>query len=81
LHEEELHNVYFLTEIIIMLKSTRIRWTGHLVSMDRGGMHIEFWWVSHKEVFYVDGRITLRRIIEKWTRVIWLRKGRSERRL
>jgi hypothetical protein len=30
LHNEELHNLNFLTGIIIMIKSRRIRWAGHV---------------------------------------------------
>jgi hypothetical protein len=30
LHNEELHNVYFSPNIIRMIKSRRMRWTGHV---------------------------------------------------
>jgi hypothetical protein len=30
LHNEELHNLYFLASIIRIFKSRRMRWTGHV---------------------------------------------------
>jgi hypothetical protein len=33
LNTEELHNLYSSTSIIRVIKSRRIRWTGHTVSM------------------------------------------------
>jgi hypothetical protein len=33
LHNEELHNLYYLPSIIRMIKSKRIRWTGHVARM------------------------------------------------
>jgi hypothetical protein len=49
LHNEELHNLYSSPSIIIMLKSKRIRWAGHVARMGLRGMHIEYWWESSKE--------------------------------
>jgi hypothetical protein len=33
LHNEELHNMYFSSNMIIIIKSRRIRWTGHVARM------------------------------------------------
>jgi hypothetical protein len=33
LHNEELHNLYFLADIIIVIKSWRMRLAGHIASM------------------------------------------------
>jgi hypothetical protein len=33
LHNEELHNFYSSTSIIRMIKSTKMRWAGHVVRM------------------------------------------------
>jgi hypothetical protein len=33
LHNEELHNLYSLPDIIRIIKSKRIRWTGHVARM------------------------------------------------
>jgi hypothetical protein len=36
LHNEELHNLYSLTDIIRQIKSRRMRWTGHVARMGEG---------------------------------------------
>jgi hypothetical protein len=33
LHNEELHNLYFSSNIIRMIKSRRMRWTGHVAQI------------------------------------------------
>jgi hypothetical protein len=43
LHNEELHDLYSSQNIIRMIKSRRMRWAGHLVRMERRGMHIGYW--------------------------------------
>jgi hypothetical protein len=35
LHNEELHNLYATTNIVRVIKSRRIRWTGHEACMGR----------------------------------------------
>jgi hypothetical protein len=35
LHNEELHNLYASTYIVRVITSRRMRWTGHIVRMDR----------------------------------------------
>jgi hypothetical protein len=49
LHNEELHNLYYSPYIIRMIKSRRMRWTGHVTRMGRRGMHLGYWWESQKE--------------------------------
>jgi hypothetical protein len=49
LHNEELHNLYSLPNIIRMIKSRRMRWARHVARMGRRGMHIGYWWESQKE--------------------------------
>jgi hypothetical protein len=49
LHDEELHNLYSSPNIIRMIKSTRIRWAGHLALMGGRGIHKGYWWESQKE--------------------------------
>jgi hypothetical protein len=49
LHNEELHNLYSSPSIIRIIKSRRMRWTGHVARMGRRGMHIGYWWASQKE--------------------------------
>jgi hypothetical protein len=48
LHYEEVHNLYSSPSIIIMIKSRRMRWAGHVERIGRRGMHLEYWWESQK---------------------------------
>jgi hypothetical protein len=48
LHNEELHNMYSLPNVIRMIKSRRIRRAGHVARMGGLGMHIGYWWESQK---------------------------------
>jgi hypothetical protein len=41
LHNEELHNLYSSPNR--MIKSRRMRWTGHVTRMGRRGMHRGYW--------------------------------------
>jgi hypothetical protein len=47
--DEELHNLYFLPNIITMIKSRRMGWTCHVAGMGKGGMHIGYRWEGQKE--------------------------------
>jgi hypothetical protein len=49
LHNEELHNLYSSPNLIRMIKSRKMRWTGHVAQMGRTGMHIGYRWGSQKE--------------------------------
>jgi hypothetical protein len=49
LHNEELHNLYSSPSIIRMIKSRKMRWTGHVENTVRRGIHTRFWWESQKE--------------------------------
>jgi hypothetical protein len=49
LHNEELHNLYSSPSIIRMIKSRRMRWSGHVAQKGRRGMHIGIRWESRKE--------------------------------
>jgi hypothetical protein len=44
LHNEKLKALYSPPNIIRMIKSTGMRWVGHVVRMGRGGVYIGFWW-------------------------------------
>jgi hypothetical protein len=44
LHDEELHNLCSLPNIIGMIKSRWMRWAGHVPRMRLRGMDIEIWW-------------------------------------
>jgi hypothetical protein len=49
LHNGELHNLFSLPNIIIIIKSRRMRWVGYVARMGIRGMNIGFWWESQKE--------------------------------
>jgi hypothetical protein len=40
LHNKELHDLYSSPSIIQIIKSRRMRWTGHVARMGRKGTHI-----------------------------------------
>jgi hypothetical protein len=44
LDNEEFRNLYFSQNKIRIIRSRRMRWTGHLARTGRWGMHIGFWW-------------------------------------
>jgi hypothetical protein len=48
LHNEKLHNFYYLQNIIRMMKSMRMRWAEHVARMGKRGMHTGYWWESQK---------------------------------
>jgi hypothetical protein len=52
LPNEELRNLYCSPSIIRIIKSRRMRWSGHVARMGRRGMceYIGFWWESRKEI-------------------------------
>jgi hypothetical protein len=45
----ELRNLYCSPSIIIMMKSIRMIWKGHVARMGRRGIHMGFWWEPQKE--------------------------------
>jgi hypothetical protein len=49
LHSEELHNLYFSPSKIRMMKSRRMKLTGHVARIRVRGMRIVYWWESQKE--------------------------------
>ena len=71
LHNEELNDLYYLPNIILVIKSRKMRWTGHVALVgDRRG-YTGFWCGNMRERDHledpgVDGRIILRWIFRKW---------------
>jgi hypothetical protein len=49
LRDEELHSLYSSPSIIMMIKSRRMKWEGHVARMGRRGMNIGFSWESQME--------------------------------
>jgi hypothetical protein len=77
LHSDELHSLYLSPNIIMVIKSRRIRWAGHVARMGRGKIFTGFWLGGQKgrdhwEDLGVGGRITLR-----WTLGRQGSKGRT----
>ena len=85
LHNEELNDMYSSPKITRVIKSRRMRWTGHVTCMGIGEVYTGFWWGNLKERDIlddpgVDGRIILRWIFRKcdegaWSGESWLRIG------
>jgi hypothetical protein len=44
LQNEELYAMYSSPDIIRVIKSRRLRWTGHIARMGRGEVLTGFWW-------------------------------------
>jgi hypothetical protein len=70
LHNEELNDLYSSPTILLVMKSRRIMWTGHVARMGRREACTGFWWVNLRERVHwgepgVDGRIILRWIFKK----------------
>jgi hypothetical protein len=76
LHNEELNDLYPSPNIIIVIKSIRMRWTGHVACMGkrRGvyrGLVGKPEGNNRWEDLDVEGRIILRRIFGKWDVGAW----------
>jgi hypothetical protein len=57
--------------IIQLIKSRRIRWTGHVVCMETGEVHTGFWWGDlgergHLKDLGMDGWVILKWIFKQW---------------
>jgi hypothetical protein len=49
LHNEAFRYLYSSPNIIMMIKSRRMRWAGHVARMGRRGMQVGYWWGIQKE--------------------------------
>jgi hypothetical protein len=82
MHNEELHNLYFLPSMIRIINSKRVRWTGHVAQMEKRNAYRLLVGKSEgkKKDQDVDGWIILRWILERQdgtvsTGLVWLRIG------
>jgi hypothetical protein len=46
-----------------MIRPRKIRWAGHVTRMERGGMHVRFWWEIQEEIDHYEDLDVGRRII------------------
>jgi hypothetical protein len=49
LHNKELHNFHYSSNIIRAIKSRRMKRAGNIARMGRRGMHVGYWRESQKE--------------------------------
>jgi hypothetical protein len=87
LHNDDLHSLYSLPNIVRVIKSRRLRWEGHVARMGRGEVFTGFWLGgqevrSHWRDLGVGGRITLSMTLGRWESMArtgfgWLRVGSS----
>jgi hypothetical protein len=67
LHNEELRDLYSLPSIIRIIKSRRMKWSGHVAQMGNGYL----WERARQQDQDVSGWIILAWILEKWDGVMW----------
>jgi hypothetical protein len=77
---EELHDLYFSPNIVRVIKSRRMRWTGHVAWRGRREACLGLWCGNlikrdHWGDPGVDGRITLGLIFRKWDVGVWIGLG------
>jgi hypothetical protein len=67
LHNDELHNLYSSPNIVRVIKSRRMRWTGNVARMGRGEVFTGFRLGSPKARDYWEDLGVGGRILLKWT--------------
>ena len=78
LHNEERYDLYTPYQFIVqVMKSSRIKWAGHVARIGRRDLYTGFWLGNlrerdHWEDLGVDGRIILKFIFKKWDGGIWI---------
>jgi len=76
LHSEERNEPYSSSNIILRIKSRRMRWEGHVLLGERGEWCTGVWWGNlrekdHLEDLGIDGKIILRWLFRKWDVRVW----------
>jgi hypothetical protein len=71
LRNEELNAVYSSSNIIWVIKSTRMRWAGHIPRMGKSEMHTGFWWGYLREGDHLGEPGVDWSIILKWISKTW----------
>jgi hypothetical protein len=49
LHNEKIHDLYCSLNIVLVIKTIRMRWTGNVERMGRIEAYTEFWWGNLRE--------------------------------
>jgi len=80
LHNEELNDLYSSPNIVRVIKSRRMRWSGHVACMGEEKRCIWFCWGNRREGGHwgdlgVDGWIILGCISKTWDVGIWIGLG------
>ena len=80
LHNEELNDFYSSPYILMVIKSRRMRWAGHVARMVEERGCIGSWWGNRREGDHwgdlgVDGRVILGWICRRWDVGIWTGLG------
>jgi len=80
LHNEELNDLYSSPNIVRVIKSRRMRWTGHGAHMGEERGCIGSWWGNRREGDHwgdldIDEWIILGCISRRWEVVIWTGLG------
>jgi len=80
LHNEEINVLYTSPNILHVIKSRRMRWTGHVARMGEERGRIGSWWGNRRERdnwrdLGVDGWIILRWISRRWDVGMWTGLG------
>jgi hypothetical protein len=91
LDNKELNDLHSPTNIVLVIKSRRMRWVGHVLHVGRVEAYVGFWCANLRERDHlgnpgIDERIILgwifrKRDVRVWTRSSWIRKGTGGGRL
>jgi hypothetical protein len=73
LHNKELCGLHSSPNIVRVIKSRRLRWTGRVACMGREKVYTGLWYVNFREIHNLvdtgaDGRIILKCVFKKWDR-------------
>jgi hypothetical protein len=65
-HNEGRNDMYSLPNMVWVIKSRRMRWTGHVAHMGEMEVYTGFWWGNLKERDHLEDPGIDRRIVLRW---------------